>query len=263
MKALVGGLTITAGLVVLLVACQTGDSPTAATQPTNPADTNATVGTHAAAFPVPGSVPVPGGPGPTQVPGAPGTGASPTPTPTASPTPTPTPTPTPLPCPATASYSSTETPYLTAGGGDGPGIVVSGLDPACKVQSVKLYTMVTAPDLAVSTATGQMLIMLHLLGRVITFDVVDIAIAPGGPLTGAAMGTTCSDLVFKEGGADFATAVAPYTGTFKPLGDRGVHDGLFTPFKSLAANGDWELAMYRLDAAVAVECFKLELGLAR
>lgn len=207
--------------------------------------------------PGPGASPASSPMGPS--PGFPGT-STPTPTPGATPTPGTTPppgtTPTPGVCGAPGVHTyQVNVPFPTSGGGNGPSIVVSDL-PGCKVTAVETSFTASAPDMAASTGDRNFAVGLFISGVLITNDLIK---GLPSPLTGTTMGTTCFDLVFKDGGASFTTATPPYSGTFKPYGSQLTPTGSFIDFIGLSANGTWELPFYNLSAPVSVDCWVLKL----
>lgn len=139
-------------------------------------------------------------------------------------------------------------------GNVGPEIDVADL-PGCYVTAVETSLAVSAPDLAASTAGGQLAIRLWLPGLVLDGLVENVA------LTGTAMGTTCGDLLFKDGGASFITATPPYSGTFKPYGDVSVPGGTgsFAGYVGKPASAKWGLLFYRQTGALTVDCWTLRL----
>jgi hypothetical protein len=243
------------GGALLIMACQSRQD--SLTTPTTSAGQEGTAG--AKVFATPSSSPIgptPGGPGPKPSPLGPYPGFPATPTPAPTPTPppaTPTPAPTPTPCPVGDHEYTLSAPFPTSGGGSGPKLTVDDL-PNCNVSAVETSIQVDAADLAASTATGKMKIGLFLEGKSISTLLVSDA-----SLTGTQMGTSCTDLLFKVGGADFSTATSPYTGTFAPFGDTFTADGTFAGLVGQAANGTWSLPLYGIDAPVRVVCWKLKL----
>lgn len=283
---------VLAGAAWVTIACQTEspDAPGSVAGPTgNGAVTAMATPTPAPSPAFPGNVPLPTNPDQGQLPTQPipvpiegnpspqpssspgggqpgGGGGGPSPSPSPSPSPTPTPTPTPGICPASLVVSSTETPYVTSGGGNGPDLLVPALSQDCAIAAVRTYFRVTSADLAASTRNGEMIISLIMLGRVIADGLIDLSVTTRQPLTGTQMGTSCTDLRFEEGGPPFSTAAPPYVGTFAPYGDRTVPNGTgnFNNYEGeLASGSSWSLGFYRLDAAVTVECWTLELDLVR
>jgi hypothetical protein len=75
-------------------------------------------------------------------------------------------------------------------------------------------------------------------------------------LSGSVMGSGCTSLRFKDGGADFSSAVPPYDGTFSPA------DPFDTTFKGRNANNVWKLRRGGTSPVVTVECWSVTLGVA-
>jgi hypothetical protein len=123
------------------------------------------------------------------------------------------------------------------------------------VVSFAIYA--TASDLAVSTSSGEAGMVLFLSGRE-SVDLFDFRFQGRPVLTGTSIGTSCANTVFRDGGADFATATAPYAGTFAPLGDASTGTN-FDRFIGHFAYGAWDLGVYNLDGPVTVECMELKL----
>ncbi len=210
--------------------------------------------------PGPGASPASSPMGPS--PGFPGT-STPTPTPGATPTPGTTPppgtTPTPGVCGAPGVHTyQVNVPFPTSGGGNGPSIVVSDLT-GCHITAVETSFTATAADLAVATADKNN----FSVGLFISGVIIDNFLIRGvkAPLTGTTMGTTCGDLLFKDGGLSFDTATPPYAGVFRPRGGGSFASPTlsFSDFIGLSANGTWELPFYGVNAPMSVDCWVLQL----
>jgi PKD repeat protein len=164
---------------------------------------------------------------PTPTPG--GGSGTPTPTPTATPTPAPTPTPTPCPGTGTRTFTGTGTPVTVPWpGGDrlAPVSVPLGSMPlGCRIQSIQYGLSVTSTrDLSAADNVAIYLLVnvppstLWGAGDDLAYQLPTVG-TPNVPatLTGNLFGTGCPNpnLVFSSSStADFATAVAPYDGTY-------------------------------------------------
>lgn len=227
--------------------------------------------------PSPGNVPSQPSPAnPPSFPSPAGGGSTPTPTP-GSGTPTATPTggtgtPTGTPgtgiCPATLTAIAPNMPFnTTTNDGTGPRFQLTGLTSNCRIVNVRSAIRVTAPNLAVSTSSGQTRIGLFIEPTVLDFALIDLGATTDLPLTGTQMGTTCpnSNLRFVEGNPAFSNATPPYVGIFRPFGTVTTPGGTgnFNRFDGqLANNTIWALPFFRLNSPVTVECWRVELDLA-
>jgi hypothetical protein len=131
---------------------------------------------------------------------------------------------------------------------------------------VSIIFRVTATDLAVSTADGEMQVFtsvaiqenpVNIAGTLIDIDVDH----DGEPLTGTQMGVDCVDrpVVFRELGASFEDIGPPYSGVFRPL-----DPNFLSRLEGQRAGGStWDLIFQRFDASIRVECFRVELTLER